>query len=355
MPTSADVENEVTVSGTVGVDLYQSREGTQTTVNEQIDTESLGDRIVSRNVIYFMRGRNIEFTATRMKPYTQVYPFFDNVDVKKFCMSKLVEIEMVQGTFLVGEWVGGVMPSTETSEQVEEGTKASIVFRVATTNHKYGPYNNPSQVYKENPYSPASTISSAYSSTTSLLNVDTASLELQAAAGYYGYITTGMKLIGQSSGAIARVSTIRLVTDRAGSLIGSLFLPDPTVPAAPSFNTGTKTFTLSTSQTNSTISGFTDSSAEANFTASGTLQTVEASTLRMRNADVQRIPQSQDRTLTDTSTRLTVDTTFANRSTTQTRWVDPLAQSFEIPDINGVYLTKCDCLLYTSPSPRDRG
>ena len=110
----------------------------------------------------------------------------------------------------------------------------------------------------------------------------------------------------------------------------------------PTFNTGTKTFTLSTSSVNSTISGFTDSSGEANFTSSGTLQTVEASTLRTRNADVQRIPQSSDRTLTDTSSRLVVGTTFSNRTTEQTRWVDPLAQSFEVPDINGVFLTKCD-------------
>ena len=59
------------------------------------------------------------------------------------------------------------------------------------------------QVYKQNPYDPASSISSTYSSTTTILNVDTASLELQSASGFYGYITTGMKLIGQSSGAIA--------------------------------------------------------------------------------------------------------------------------------------------------------
>ena len=152
-----------------------------------------------------------------------------------------------------------------------------------------------------------------------------------------------MKLIGQSSGAIATVSAIRLITDKAGSLIGSLFLPDPTIPSAPTFNTGTKTFTLSSSPTNSTISGFTDSSGGVNFTSSGTLQTVESSTLRMRNADVQRIPQSQDRTLTDTSSReLLLITPFKNRSTSQTRWVDPLAQSFEVPDVNGVFLTKCD-------------
>ena len=311
----------------------QTRQGIQFRVGERFDTTSLGDKVVNTEVIATMRSRNIEFITRRLKPNTRLYPFFDNIDMSKYVIPKLVEITMVSGTFGAGEVVEGSRPNSNTD---------AIRFRLANQNHKYGPYNNPDQVYKQNPYEPSSSISSTYSSTTSLLNVDTASLELQSASGFYGYIATGMKLVGQSSGAIATVSAIRLITDKSGTLIGSLFLPDPTIPSAPTFNTGTKTFTLSTSLVNSTISGFTDSSGEANFTASGTLQTVEASTLRMRNADVQRIPSSEDRTLKDTSKRLTVGTTFSNRSTTQTRWVDPLAQSFEIPDINGVFLTKCD-------------
>ena len=311
----------------------QTRQGIQFRVGERFDTTSLGDRVVNTEVVSTMRSRNIEFICRRLKPNTRLYPFFDNIDMQKYVVPKLIEITMISGTFGAGEIVEGSRPNSNND---------AIRFRLANQNHKYGPYNNPNQVYKQNPYDPASSISSTYSSTTTVLNVDTASLELQSASGFYGYITSGMKLIGQSSGAIATVSRIRLITDKAGSLIGSLFLPDPTIPSAPTFNTGTKTFTLSTSSVNSTISGFTDSSGEANFTSSGTLQTVEASTLRTRNADVQRIPQSSDRTLTDTSSRLVVGTTFSNRTTEQTRWVDPLAQSFEVPDINGVFLTKCD-------------
>tara|TARA_Y200000002_G_scaffold137691_1_gene113514 strand:- start:215 stop:3415 length:3201 start_codon:yes stop_codon:yes gene_type:complete len=251
----------------------------------------------------------------------------------RFVVPKLVEVTMVSGTFGAGEIVEGSRPNSNND---------AIRFRLANQDHKYGPYNAPTQTYKQNPYEPSSSIAPTYSSTTTVLNVDTAALELQAASGFYGYITTGMKLVGQSSGAIATVSNIRLITDKAGVLIGSLFLPDPTVPSAPTFNTGTKTFTLSSSSTNQTISGFTDSEGSANYTAAGTLQTVEASTLRTRNADVQRIPQSDSRTVTDTSTREVVSTSFNQRSTRQTRWVDPLAQSFEVPDINGVYLTKCD-------------
>ena len=320
---------EVTTTTTTN----QTRQGIQFRVGERFDTTSLGDKVVNTEVIATMRSRNIEFVCRRLKPNTRLYPFFDNIDMSKYVIPKLVEVTMVSGTFGAGEIVEGSRANTNND---------AIRFRLANQNHKYGPYNNPNQVYKQNPYDPASSISSTYSSTTSLLNVDTASLELQSASGFYGYITTGMKLVGQSSGAIATVTAIRLITDKAGSLLGSLFLPDPTIPSAPSFSTGTKTFTLSSSPVNSTISGFTDSSGEATFTSSGTLQTVESSTLRTRNADVQRIPQSADRTLTDTSKRLTIQNTFANRSTTQTRWVDPLAQSFEVPDINGVFLTKCD-------------
>ena len=328
LDTTYDFKEQTTTTTT-----NQTRQGIQFRVGERFDTTSLGDKVVNTEVIATMRSRNIEFVTRRLKPNTRLYPFFDNIDMSRFVVPKLIEITMVSGTFGAGEIVEGSRPNSNND---------AIRFRLANQNHKYGPYNNPNQVYKQNPYDPASSISSTYSSTTSLLNVDTASLELQSASGFYGYITTGMKLVGQSSGAIATVTAIRLITDKAGSLLGSLFLPDPTIPSAPSFSTGTKTFTLSSSPVNSTISGFTDSSGEATFTSSGTLQTVESSTLRTRNADVQRIPQSADRTLTDTSQRLTIQNTFANRSTTQTRWVDPLAQSFEVPDINGVFLTKCD-------------
>ena len=46
--------------------------------------EELGDRVVSLNILPFIRNRNISFSATRMKPNTRVYPFFDNVDISTY-------------------------------------------------------------------------------------------------------------------------------------------------------------------------------------------------------------------------------------------------------------------------------
>jgi len=313
----------------------QNREGIQFRVGERFDTTNLGPRVVSTDVIHTMRSRNVEFVARRLKPTTRFYSFFDNVDVTQYVAPKLLEITMVSGSFAVGETVRGTSGA------------ASIRFRLAKANHKYGPYNNPTQVYVQNPYNPTENVSTAYSTTSTILNIDTAALELQSESGYFGYVVNNMRLVGQTSGAVATVRRVRLVSDNAGTLIGSYFIPDPLLPSVPTFETGTKTFTLTTSSTNSTISGTSDSSAEVNYTSAGTLNNVEDATLRIRNADIERNIRTDNRTLTDRSTQLVASTSFRNRTTTQTRWVDPLAQSFEVPDPNGVYITKVETFFRT--------
>jgi hypothetical protein len=313
----------------------EARQGIQFNVAQRFDTVNLGDRVVSTDIITYMRSRNIEIVAKRLKPNTLFYGFFDNINVSNYIIPKLIEVSVQSGTFVLGETVIGNL-----------GSK-SIVFRLATQNHKYGPYNSPTEIYTQNPYDNTSIIPSQYSSSTTLLNVDTASLELQSNSQFYGCISVGMSLIGQTSGAIAKISNVRLITDSNGTFIGSLFIPDPVVPSTPRFSTGTKTFVLTTSETNSNVSGFTQSSAEVNFSSTGTLNTVESETLRIRNAEISREIRTDNRTTSETDTRIVANTTFSNRVVTQTRWVDPLAQSFEVTDPNGVYITKCDIYFRT--------
>ena len=80
----------------------ESRTGTSLAITEQFDQTSVGDRVVSRDLIPFMRSRNIEFISKRVKPLTRLYAFFEGVDVTKYCVPKLLEIEMLSGTFEVG-------------------------------------------------------------------------------------------------------------------------------------------------------------------------------------------------------------------------------------------------------------
>ena len=313
----------------------QSRQGIQYRVGERYDTTSLGNRVVSTDIIHTMRSRNIEFTARRMKPTTRLYSFFDNVDMSSYIVPKLLEISMVSGTFLAGETVQGTSNS------------ASIRFRLANLTHKYGPYNSPTQTFTQNPYNVTELLPLSYSTTSTILNIDTASLALQVQGGFYGYVVTNMRLVGQTSGAVATVTNVRLITDNTGTVIGSLFIPDATLASTPIFETGSKTFVLTTSNTNSTISGTTDSSATVNFESSGTLNNTEDLTLRIRNATVERNIQTDNRTQTQQNTQLQANTSFTNRTTTQSRWVDPLAESFEVPDPNGICVTKCDVFFRT--------
>ena len=321
---------------TVTTTTKQSRQGIQFRVTERFDSTDLGDKIVSREIITTMRSRNIEIIAKRLKPSSRVYAFFDNVDMTSYVIPKLIEVLMSSGTFTAGETVVGTL-----------GSK-SIRFRLATQNHKYGPYNSPTETFSINPYLPENSLSSSYSSTTTILNVDTASLEMQVSSSFCGSIAKSMQLVGQTNGAVAIISDMRLVADKSGVFIGSLFIPDPTIPSTPSFRTGTKTFVLTSSSTNTTVVTSDETTAEVNFTSAGTLDNVVKSTLRIKNADVERIPQTDaPRTLTSSATNIVASTTSTTTNSSSSRWVDPLAQSFEVADTNGVYITKCDIFFKT--------
>jgi hypothetical protein len=156
-----------------------------------------------------------------------------------------------------------------------------------------------------------------------------------------------MQLVGQTSGAVATISDLRLVAEETGVFIGSLFIPDPVVSSTPSFRTGTKTLVLTSSSTNTTVVTSDETTAEVNFTSAGTLDNVENSTLRIRNANVERIPRTDSQTLVSSSTSSSTSNTSTRETSTSSRWVDPLAQSFEVADTNGVYITKCDIFFAT--------
>ena len=329
--TAVTTRTNVTTTTTSG----QRREGVQFRVTERIDIVNLGPQLVSTDILYTMRSRNVEFVSRRLKPRSRLYAFFDNVDVNQYVVPKLLEVTMVSGVFRMGETVVGNSGS------------ARISFRLAKSNHKYGPYNFPTTVFSENIYNPSETLPVDYSSTSTVLNIDTASLELQSASDFYGYVSSGMQLRGLVSGAVATVKDIRLITDNTGALIGSFFIPDPSLASTPKFSTGQKTFTLTSSPVNTTISGAVDSTAEQTFISSGTLETFDDITLRIRNANVERNIRTGERVISSTATSTISNTSFNSRTTTQTRWVDPLAQSFEVVDDPGIYVTKVDVFFFS--------
>ena len=63
----------------------QSRSGLRTDVAFDTVTRETSNRIVEVNFVPFMRSRKIYFKASRMKPNTKVYAFFNDVNVTAFC------------------------------------------------------------------------------------------------------------------------------------------------------------------------------------------------------------------------------------------------------------------------------
>ena len=205
---------------TSNTQVLQNRTGVRTRLVSAEMREELGDRVVSMNILPFIRNRSISFSATRLKPNTRVHPFFDNVDIST-------------------------------------------------------------------------------------------------------YITpTGGSLGGN------------LVTDSNGAVSGTFALPDPTVASNPRWRAGRRVFRLTSSSTDSRTIEDVETAAEGDYIARGILDS-EGST---REFNIVRESVADDRQITRTSTRET--RRFVG-------WVDPLAQSFLVDDVGGVFLTSVDLFFGT--------
>ena len=184
----------------------------------------------------------------------------------------------------------------------------------------------------------------------------------EAQGRYFGYLVTGMRLVGQTSGAVSYVKDLRLISDNFGDLIGAFYLRDPNTTPVPTVRiaTGTKTFRLSSSSTNNLgLPGSNSiSAAETNYNSDGTLEQWENTvTTTTRNLTTQ--------TVTNLTTNTTASTTTINTrtETVEQPFVDPLAQTFvvagniEAPspnssndDVNGAFLTAVDLFFASKDS-----
>ena len=319
----------------------QTRTGSRTVVTEQFDLTSVGDRVVNRSLVSFMRSRNIEFAAKKVKPLTRLYAFFDGQNVTKYCVPKLLEIQMISGVFQVGETVIGDLRQTGLVVDSGRYEAPSITFRAAQSNHREGPYDSPTVTYPQNPYN-STVLQSSYSSTSTILNVDTFSLANQPQGEFSGYVESGMTLVGSISGAQATITNVRLVSDIAANLQGALFVPNPNNAANPRFETGTKTFTLVNNPDNDQNTATTI--AEEAFTSSGTLETVQENIISVRNARIENKQEFEERAVARTTGTQVVNSTAISQTSRSVLigWYDPLAQSFLVDNDTGVFVTRCD-------------
>ena len=113
-------------------------------------------------------------------------------------------------------------------------------------------------------------------------------------------------------------------------------------PTAPSFTTGVKNLQGYKFKSNSLSPVDNPSTAETTFRAEGNLDTFQEDVLSVRNAEVQRELFRMSTVTNQVGAELFKTTVFDERTVQQNQWYDPLAESFEIVEENGVFVTAVD-------------
>ena len=221
--------NALVERNTTSVDVTERVDRTRTGVRTSlipggVQTQSLGNRVVSVAFATFIRSKDIAFVASGMKPLTRIFPFFDGIDISTY-----------------------VTPT------------------------------------------------------------------------------------GSSAGAA-------LTTNAAGAATGTFALPDPSVSTNPKWRTGTRAFRLTDSSVNSLTGADVRTSAEADYTAKGMIQTVQGTVVATREAQVQRTSATE-------STSVMMATGTTRVLSTSQRVIarrDPVAQAFFIDQEDGMFITSID-------------
>lgn len=368
----------------------QTRTGIQSVLSTENITIPVGDKLISTSVIPYMRSIPVSFVSRGMKPLTNVYAYFDNVNVTPYTLeagiitftgntnfqdsganSEIIfdtdggtnsgigansaQILLSKGNIAyVSNVVGVIYPG-----KTFQGTLSGNTGIVSSYSHVSGFSGElAGQLYQKSPF---------VSGTTQ--TVTTTSIVLQGSASnvnnyYVGNsisIATGTNMgisstITSYNGA-SRIATVNpwnvtaigpyasnavnssvsvyytignLNTDSAGDICGTLIIPNSSTVEFP---TGTATFQLTDSPLNNP--NLSTTSSVSSFISQGTLETVQPEYVSTTIPVLTQTTVTQSQVLTSSQTNSTTQDFFAG-------YVDPLAQTFLIdPTIypNGVFLT----------------
>ena len=303
---------------------------------------------VGSEVDPFMRSRNVFFSANGLKPTTKHSHFLDSQapDI----VPKLIEIEMVSGSFTIFENARIELTSVQDDPQIG-------YVRVQRPNHKVGDNARPDvaaglgsptlavEEYTIDPYDTSRPApSNTYSATSKLFNVDVTALA--NSEEYFGYAVKGAKIIGETSGAVATITSVDLISDNWGDIIGAFFFRNANAEPKPpiTFRTGTKTFRI-TAAPEGTLSvpgqSALGSDAAGTFTGTGVIITQATDTVGVRNP-----PPPNSTRPNETRTSVNVNSQFGGFNFVEAPRRDPLAQSFTT-DETGAFFTSVDVYFAT--------
>ena len=140
-----------------------------------------------------------------------------------------------------------------------------------------------------------------------------------------------------SAGGAGTVTSLggAMVTDGGGSVSGLFQIPNPNKSGNPKFKTGERLFRL-TSSSNNAENPEPETFAQAVFTSTGILRTVQEEIIATRNGRIETQRVSENRTVSSSTS------TTSTPTETLIGWFDPLAQTFRASKDGGEFITKVD-------------
>ena len=308
------------------------------TLNSEVNTENsktIEKKLFNKNASPYMRRRNFSFDCDSLKPSTRFYGFLDKISIKNAIIPKLLEITMISGSFAIGEDVVGTI-SVQDSKQ----SNIKIKFRLATTNHRDGTYNNPTETYAKNPYT-GEILQSDYSQTSNVLNIDLISLSSITLPEYYGYVIQNMTLVGQTSGAKATVKEPRLVSNENG-LTQAAFYISKYEDDNKVFLTGKKTLKITSDEFNQEYSNDFVSFAEIVFVSSGHVPIYKNDIISIRNSSIDKLSDKTNTASGNFILDVYKNNEFTNNILLNNGFANPLAQLFSVDEPSGIFATSID-------------
>lgn len=300
-------------------DVGQARTGIRTNVVAKVDTQQLEDRVLSTAVIPYIRSRNVLFLSRGLKPGTKFFAFFDDTPINQYITpATRISFDAVVGfgsAFDYTSNAGG--GATATARRINGNVDSALNRGDVITGQ-----------------------SSGATAVVAMQENRADSTKHLYVVNIIGTFQTGEEFIGSESGARGTINTAvvpsvvngDLISTLNGDVIGLFNIPNTN---SVRFRTGTREFKLSDSEENSEIT-FT-SRGRQSYRAQGILETKQATILATRNAELVQEVVNETRTVIQTATRTSGDT----------GWWDPLAQTFLVQKTGGAFITKIDVFFAT--------
>ena len=271
----------------------QTRSGTLTTIVEKINNINTGERVISLEVIPWMRSRDVQVTVSNMKPNTRVYAFFDDIDVNAHVKPT--------GASAGGTTLNGAHTKIVTTITVADttGFPATGTLLIDSEQMTY-----------------TGTTSTTFTGVTRATNGTTLASHATSA-------TVSGAVLGNA-----------LISDSFGRLYATFTVPNTD---SLKFAVGTKQFRLTSSSVNSYVTGVAETAAMTSYTATGHVETRQDLIVAVRNAEivVTAVEETENR-LFQRAGALRVIATRPPPAP------DPLAQSVLLSQENGMFMTKVD-------------